>query len=71
MLLNNYPALAGARHIDNCSNACPKNQETATIMKVVAKIDVIANETDPCCCKIFIRKALTEAIIITKEYLYV
>ena len=52
--------------------ACPKNQETATTMKVVAKIiTVIANETGPCCCKNFVRKALTEAIRLTKEYLNV
>lgn len=52
--------------------ACSKNQETATTMKVVAKIiDVIANETGPCCCKNFVRKTLTEAVRLTKEYLNV
>ena len=52
--------------------SCPKDHETATTMKVVAKIvAIIANETGPCCCKNFVRKALTEAISLTKEYLYV
>jgi len=50
--------------------ACPKDRETATTMRVVAKIvDVIANETGPCCCKNFVRKALVEAMRLVKEYL--
>ena len=52
------------------SAACPKDRETATTMRVVAKIvDVIANETGPCCCKNFVRNALAEAIRLVKEYL--
>ena len=50
--------------------ACPKDRETATTMRVVAKIvEVIANETGPCCCKNFVRNALAEAIGLVKEYL--
>jgi len=50
--------------------ACPKDLETATTMRVVAKIvDVIANETGPCCCKNFVRNALAEAMRLVKEYL--
>ena len=51
--------------------ACPKDQETATIMKVVASIvNTIANETGPCCCKNFVRKSLAEAVIIVREHLH-
>lgn len=47
--------------------ACPKDQETATTMKVVAKmVATIASETGPCCCKNFVRRALTEAIGLVK-----
>jgi hypothetical protein len=50
--------------------ACPKDQETATTMKVVARIvDVIAHETGPCCCKNFVRKTLREAVKLTNELL--
>ncbi|MDA8227730.1 MAG: DUF5714 domain-containing protein [Desulfitobacterium hafniense] len=50
--------------------ACPKDQETATTMKVVAKmVNTIANETGPCCCKNFVRKSLTEAVKLAKEHL--
>lgn len=50
--------------------ACPKDQETALTMKVVARIvDTIANETGPCCCKNFVRKSLTEALKLVKEHL--
>lgn len=50
---------------------CPKDQETATTMKVVARIvNTIANETGPCCCKNFVRKSLTEAVIIVREHLH-
>ena len=52
--------------------ACPKDQETATTMKVVAKmVNTIANETGPCCCKNFVRKSLTEAVKLVKEHLCV
>ena len=50
--------------------ACPKDRETATTMKVVAKIvNAIAQETGPCCCKNFVRRALTEAVALVKEIL--
>lgn len=50
--------------------ACPKNQETATTMTVVAKIiSVIAQETGPCCCKNFVRHALTEAVALVEQIL--
>ncbi|KLU65756.1 hypothetical protein DEAC_c23860 [Desulfosporosinus acididurans] len=49
--------------------ACPKDQETAMTMKVAARIvDKIADETGPCCCKNFVRNALSEAVIFVKEY---
>lgn len=52
--------------------ACPKDQETAITMKVVARIvDKIADEAGPCCCKNFIRTALNEAITLVKKYLNV
>lgn len=50
--------------------ACPKDQETATTMRVVAKIvSTIANETGPCCCKNFVRRSLIEAVKLVIEYL--
>ena len=50
--------------------ACPKDRETATTMTVVAKIvNVIAQETGPCCCKNFVRHALTESVSLVKEVL--
>lgn len=50
--------------------ACPKDQETAITMRVVAKIiNTIANETGPCCCKNFVRKSLVEAVNLAKEHL--
>lgn len=50
--------------------ACPKDKETATTMHVVSKIiEVIANQTGPCCCKNFVRTALTESCELVKEYL--
>ncbi len=52
--------------------ACPKDQETATTMKVVSKIiKAIADQTGPCCCKSFVRIALNEAIKSGKEILKV
>lgn len=52
--------------------ACPKDQETAKTMLVVAKIvNVIASETGPCCCKNFVRKSLLEATYLAKEVLNV
>lgn len=50
--------------------SCPKDQETATTMKVVARIvDKIADETGPCCCKNFVRTALSEATLLVEMYL--
>ncbi|KMT22731.1 hypothetical protein CLCY_11c00650 [Clostridium cylindrosporum DSM 605] len=50
--------------------ACPKNEETATTMKVVSKvIECIANETGPCCCKNFIYATLKTSCKLSKEYL--
>lgn len=52
--------------------ACPKDQETAVTMKVVARIiNKIADETGPCCCKNFVRTAIDESIKAAKEYLNV
>lgn len=52
--------------------ACPKDQETATTMRVVAKIvEAIAGETGPCCCKNFVRTALMSAVNLAKEHLMV
>jgi len=52
--------------------ACPKDQETATTMRVVGKIVMaIADQTGPCCCKNFVRTALREAIKSAKELLNV
>ena len=52
--------------------ACPKDQETATTMRVVGKIvNAIADQTGPCCCKNFVRTALFEAIKLTREHLNV
>lgn len=49
--------------------ACPKDRETAMTMKVVARIvDKIADETGPCCCKNFVRIALSEAILFVERY---
>lgn len=49
--------------------ACPKDQETAMTMKVVARIvDKIADETGPCCCKNFVRTALSEAVLFAERY---
>lgn len=52
--------------------ACPKDQETAATMRVVGKIvNAIADQTGPCCCKNFVRTALTEAVPLAKEHLNV
>jgi hypothetical protein len=49
--------------------ACPKDQETAATMKVVGKIvNVIADQTGPCCCKNFVRTALSEAVKMIRSY---
>ncbi|MGF7186907.1 hypothetical protein GGQ84_003043 [Desulfitispora alkaliphila] len=51
---------------------CSKGQETATTMKVVGKIvNAIADQTGPCCCKNFVRTALSEAVKSAKEELKV
>jgi len=50
--------------------ACPKDRETATTMKVAGRIvQAIADQTGPCCCKNFVRTALTEAVKSADEYL--
>lgn len=52
--------------------ACPKDRETSITMTVVAKIvNLIAQETGPCCCKNFVRQALTEAVALVKQILNV
>jgi len=52
--------------------ACPKDYETATTMRVVGRIvNVIADETGPCCCKSFVRSSLKEAVELVKEHLNV
>lgn len=50
--------------------SCPKDRETAVTMRVVGKIvNVIADQTGPCCCKNFVRTALLEAVQLAKQYL--
>lgn len=50
--------------------ACPKDQETAVTMHVVAGIiEAIANETGPCCCKNFMRTALILSCNLAEEHL--
>lgn len=52
--------------------ACPKDRETSITMTVVAKIvNLIAQETGPCCCKNFVRQALTESVALVKQILNV
>jgi len=52
--------------------SCPKDQETATTMRVVSKIVyAIADQTGPCCCKNFVRTALIEAVYLAKQYLHI
>jgi len=49
---------------------CPKDTETRTTMKVVAKVvDAIADQTGPCCCKNFSYTALEIACEELKEKL--
>lgn len=50
--------------------ACPKDQETASVMKVVGQIVLaIADETGPCCCKAFVRTALRVSTPYTRQLL--
>ncbi|MDF9408726.1 DUF5714 domain-containing protein [Pelotomaculum isophthalicicum JI] len=50
--------------------SCPKDKETATTMIVVSQvIEAIANQTGPCCCKNFVRTALTLSCKLVREYL--
>jgi len=50
--------------------SCPKNKETSITMHVVARIvEVIANNTGPCCCKNFVRTALRLGCQLAGEYL--
>ncbi|WP_242975863.1 DUF5714 domain-containing protein [Desulfosporosinus sp. FKB] len=52
--------------------SCRKDQETSSTMKAVGKIvNAIAAQTGPCCCKNFVRIALSEAVLLVKEYLNV
>jgi len=52
--------------------ACPKDRETAVTMRVVGKIvDAIADQTGPCCCKNFVRTALSEGTKAVEEHLEV
>lgn len=52
--------------------SCPKDQETATTMKIVGRVvNAIADQTGPCCCKNFVRTALKEAVLLGKEYLHI
>lgn len=49
--------------------ACPKDKETSTTMHVVSKIvEAIANQTGPCCCKNFVRTALSLSCLLTREH---
>ena len=50
--------------------ACPKDKETATTMRVVSQVvEAIANQTGPCCCKNFVRTALTLSCKLVQEHL--
>lgn len=50
--------------------ACPKDKETSTTMHVVSQvIEAIAKQTGPCCCKNFVRTALTLSCKLVQEYL--
>jgi len=50
--------------------ACPKDKETATTMHVVSQvIKTIAKQTGPCCCKNFVRTALTLSCKLVIEHL--
>ncbi|MDD3654693.1 MAG: DUF5714 domain-containing protein [Desulfotomaculaceae bacterium] len=50
--------------------ACPKDQETATTMSVVSQvISAIGKQTGPCCCKNFVRTALTLSCKLVQEHL--
>lgn len=50
--------------------ACPKDKETAITMHVAARVvEAIANQAGPCCCKNFVRTALTLSCIMAKEHL--
>jgi len=52
--------------------ACPKDKETAITMRVVSSvIESIADQTGPCCCKNFLRTALTKSYSLVEEYLNV
>lgn len=50
--------------------ACPKDQETATTMLIVSQvIKAIASQTGPCCCKNFVRTALTLSCELVNDHL--
>ncbi|MCL6557712.1 MAG: hypothetical protein K6U74_02705 [Firmicutes bacterium] len=49
--------------------ACPKDEETAATMRVVSRVvGTIAAEAGPCCCKNFLRTALTLSKQLIKEH---
>lgn len=51
---------------------CPRDRETSITMHVVARIvDAIANDTGPCCCKSYVRTAMSVGTNLAKEYLNV
>lgn len=51
---------------------CPKDKETSITMHAVARtVDVVANDTGPCCCKSYVRTALGLSHNLAKEYLNV
>jgi len=50
--------------------ACPKDEPTKAVMQVVARVvEAIAREAGPCCCKNFVRTALTLSREMAKDYL--
>ncbi|OPX89213.1 MAG: hypothetical protein A4E53_01612 [Pelotomaculum sp. PtaB.Bin104] len=52
------------------SAACSKDQETATTMRVVSQvIGALAGQTGPCCCKNFVRTALTLGCKLVRQIL--
>lgn len=52
--------------------ACPKDQETALTMRILAQtILAVANETGPCCCKNFVRTALQVGCQALEDHLQV
>lgn len=51
---------------------CPKDTETSVTMHAVARtVNAIANDTGPCCCKSYVRTALSIGFNLAKEFLKV